>query len=80
MPCESSKIKRKAPDGSKIADFTLKFILRVRVKSAILRFKAQDEVLSLALKQHGHKHFVGNSFLLLYNTILRTMSLFAELG
>jgi len=36
---------------SKIADFTQKFVLQVGVKSAILRFKAKDEALSLTPNQ-----------------------------
>jgi hypothetical protein len=35
------KVRRKAPDESRIADFTQKFVLQVGVKSAILCFKAR---------------------------------------
>ena len=42
-------------------------ILQVRVKSAILRFKAKDEALSSALNSDGHKHFVVDSFFISIN-------------
>jgi hypothetical protein len=58
MPCESSKIKRKNTRREQNRRFYSDINLRVRVKSAILRFKAQDEVYSRALKSDGHKHFV----------------------
>jgi hypothetical protein len=62
MPCESSKIKRINTRREQNRRFYSDIVLRVRVKSAILRFKAKDEALSLALDQHGHKHFVVRSF------------------
>jgi len=63
MPCKSSKIRRISTRREQNRRFYSDIILQVRVKSAILRFKAQDEALSLALNQHGHKHFVGGRFI-----------------
>lgn len=62
--CESLKIKRKIPDERKITDFAQKFVLQVGVKFAILRFKAKDEVLSLALNSDGHKYFIRDRYFL----------------
>jgi len=50
--------KNKHPTGAKSQILLRNFILQVGVKSAILRFKAQDETLSSALNSDGHKHFV----------------------
>jgi hypothetical protein len=57
------KIKRISTRREQNRRFYSDIVLQVRVKSAILRFKAQGEALSLALNQHGHKHFVSISFL-----------------
>jgi hypothetical protein len=65
MPCESSKIKRISTRREQNRRFYSDIVLQVRVKSAILRFKAEDETLSLALNSDGHKHFVVGSFLFL---------------
>jgi len=54
----SSKIRRISTRREQNRRFYSDIILRVRVKSAILRFKAQDEALSSALNSDGHKHFV----------------------
>ena len=54
---------------SKISDFSQKFVLQVGVKSAILRFKAKDEVLSSTLNSHNHIHIV--IYLTFYVTIER---------
>jgi hypothetical protein len=66
MPCESSKIKRISTRREQNRRFYSDIVLQVRVKSAILRFKAQDEVLSSALKSDGHKHFVVCFLLFVY--------------
>ena len=60
MPCESSKIERISTRREQNRRFYSDIVLQVRVKSAILRFKAQDEALSFALNSDGHKHFVVN--------------------
>ena len=62
MPCESSKIKRINTRREQNRRFYSDIVLQVREKSAILRFKAKDEALSLALNSDGHKHFVGHSY------------------
>jgi hypothetical protein len=62
MPCESSKIKRISTRKEQNRRFYSEIVLQVGVKSAILRFKAQDEALSFALNSDGHKHFVVDSF------------------
>jgi len=62
MPCEGSKIRRISTRREQNRRFYSDIVLRVRVKSAILRFKAQDEALSLALNSDGHKHFVTYCF------------------
>ena len=56
--------KNKHPTRAKSQILLRNFILQVGVKSAILRFKAQDEALSLALNSDGHKHFVVRCFIL----------------
>ena len=63
MPCESSKIRRINTRREQNRRFYSDIVLQVRVKSAILRFKAKDEILSSALNSDGHKHFVTKRFL-----------------
>jgi len=56
------KVERKSTRREQNRRFYSDIVLQVRVKSAILRFKAQDEALSLALNSDGHKHFVMSCF------------------
>ena len=57
------KIRRISTRREQNRRFYSDIVLRVRVKSAILRFKAQDEALSSTLNSDGHKHFVMDSFI-----------------
>jgi hypothetical protein len=57
------KDKRKSTRREQNRRFYSDIVLRVGVKSAILRFKAKDETLSSALNSDGHKHFVGSRFI-----------------
>jgi hypothetical protein len=64
------KIKRKSTRREQNRRFYSDIVLRVGVKSAILRFQGQDEVHSTAVNQHGHKHFVVSRFLLLEGKVI----------
>jgi hypothetical protein len=57
-----SKIKRISTRREQNRRFYSDIVLQVRVKSAILRFKAKDEALSSTLNSDGHKHFVSRCF------------------
>ena len=57
------KIERISTRREQNRRFYSDIVLQVRVKSAILRFKAQDEAFSSTLNSDGHKHFVIISFL-----------------
>ena len=59
----SSKIERISTRREQNRRFYSDIILRVRVKSAILRFKAKDETFYTALESDGHKHFVMHCIL-----------------
>ena len=56
------KIRRISTRREQNRRFYSDIVLRVRVKSAILRFKAQDEAFCTALNSDGHKHFVMSSY------------------